>query len=113
MLPATDVRIALTTTASQQEAERIARALVEERLAACVNILPGLTSIYRWHGTVETANEILLVIKTTAANLDALEAAIQRLHSYEIPELLVLTPESASEPYLGWLLDQTTSPGAE
>lgn len=89
------------------------RALVEERLAACVNIVPGLTSIYRWHGAIETAGEILLIVKTTAANLDNLEAAIRRLHSYQVPELLALTPESASEPYLDWLLSQTTSPRAE
>jgi periplasmic divalent cation tolerance protein len=105
IVPVTDVRIALTTTGSQEEAERIARALVEARLAACVNIIPGLTSIYRWQGAVETAGEILLVVKTTAANLKALEAAIQRLHSYEVPECLVLTPEVAGKPYLDWLLE--------
>jgi len=113
IVPAADVRLVLTTTASRQEAERIARSLVEARLAACVNIIPGLTSIYRWQDAVETAGELLLVIKTTAANLAALEVAINRLHSYQMPELLVLTPESASEAYLDWLLDAAAHPSQE
>jgi periplasmic divalent cation tolerance protein len=107
---ATYSRLVLTTAISQDEAERIARSLVEEHLAACVNIIPGVTSIYRWQGALETATEILLLIKTTAANLDLLEAALHRLHSYEVPEFLVLTPESSTEPYLNWLL-QSVAPG--
>jgi periplasmic divalent cation tolerance protein len=103
-VPANDVRLILTTASSRDEAEQIARSLVDERLAACVNVTPGLTSIYRWKGETETADELLLLIKTTAANLDRLEAALRRLHSYEVPEFLVLAPESASEPYLNWLL---------
>jgi periplasmic divalent cation tolerance protein len=103
-VPANDVRLILTTASSRDEAEQIARSLVDERLAACVNVIPGLTSIYRWKGETETADELLLLIKTTAANLDRLEAALRRLHSYEVPEFLVLAPESASEPYLNWLL---------
>jgi periplasmic divalent cation tolerance protein len=109
-VPATDSRLVLTTAVSQDEAERIARTLVDERLAACVNIIPGVTSIYRWQGARETANEILLLIKTTATNLDPLESALHRLHSYEVPEFLVLTPESASQPWLNWLL-QSAHPG--
>jgi periplasmic divalent cation tolerance protein len=109
-VPATDSRLVLTTAVSQDEAERIARTLVDERLAACVNIIPGVTSIYRWLGALETAAEILLLIKTTAANLAPLEAALHRLHSCEVPEFLVLTPESASQPYLNWLL-QSATPG--
>jgi len=112
IVPATEVRIVLTTAGSPEEAERIARALVEDRLAACVNIVPGLTSIYRWKGAVETAGEILLVIKTTQANMPGLEAAIGRMHSYEVPELLVLTVESACKPYLDWLLSCATPPDA-
>ena len=104
IVPATEVRIVLTTVDSREQAERIARSLVDERLAACVNILPGLTSIYRWKENTETAEEFLLLIKTTAANLGRLEPALRRLHSYEVPEFLVLTPESASQPYLDWLL---------
>jgi periplasmic divalent cation tolerance protein len=106
-LPATDVRIILTTAGSREEAERIARSLVGDHLAACVNIVPGLTSIYRWQGKVEAAVEILLLIKTTAACLDQVEDAIRNLHSYEVPEFLVLTPESAGQPYLDWLLQST------
>ena len=109
-VPANDVRLILTTASSRDEAEQIARSLVDERLAACVNVIPGLTSIYRWKGETETADELLLLIKTSAANLDRLEAALRRLHSYEVPEFLVLTPESASEPYLNWLLQSTSPP---
>lgn len=105
IVPAEEVRIALTTAASQEEAERIAHALVEDRLAACVNIIPGLTSIYRWQGAVETAGEILLLIKTTVANLATVEEAVRRLHSYDVPEFLVLTPGAASKPYLDWLVE--------
>jgi periplasmic divalent cation tolerance protein len=101
-VPATDARIVLTTAGSQEEAERI---------AACVNIVPGLTSIYRWQGAVESAPEFLLLIKTTAANLNPLESALRRLHSYEVPEFLVLTPEAAAKPYLDWLL-QSASPSS-
>jgi periplasmic divalent cation tolerance protein len=104
IVPATDVRIVVTTAASRDEAESIAGRLVEERLAACVNLLPGLTSIYRWKGEVETAGELLLIIKTTAANLEPLESALRRLHSYEIPEFLVFTPDASGKPYLDWLL---------
>ena len=109
-VPATDVRLVLTTAGSRDEAELIAHALVDERLAACVNIVHGLTSIYRWKGETETAEEALLLIKTTAANLDRLETALGRLHSYEVPEFLVLTPDAASKPYLDWLLQSASPP---
>lgn len=98
------VRLVLTTVSSREEAERIAHSLVEERLAACVNIIPGLTSIYRWQGAVESASELLLLIKTSAAHIDRLQAALLRLHSYELPEFLVLPIDAASQPYLDWLL---------
>jgi periplasmic divalent cation tolerance protein len=110
IVPANDVRLVLTTAGSRDEAEQIARALVDERLAACVNIIPGLTSIYRWKGETESADEFLLLIKTTAASLDPIETALRRLHSYEVPEFLVLTPESAAKPYLEWLLESTGQP---
>ncbi len=90
----------------------VARALVDQRLAACVNIIPGLTSIYRWKGDVETASEFLLLIKTTAAHLDRIQDAINRIPSYEVPELIVLAPESVAKPYLDWLLQSVaSSPG--
>ncbi len=106
-VPAADVRLVLTTAGSRDEAELIARALVDEHLAACVNIVPGLTSIYCWKGDTETAEETLLLIKTTAANLDRLAIALDRLHSYELPEFLVLKPEAASKAYLDWLLSSS------
>lgn len=95
----------MTTAGSRDEAERIARALVDERLAACVSIIPGLTSVYRWQSKVETAAETLLLIKTTAANLEPLEATLRQLHSYQVPEFLVLTPESSGKSYLDWLVE--------
>lgn len=102
---AASVRLALTTAGSSDEAQRLARELVERRLAACVNLIPNLTSIYRWQGAVEQAHEILLLIKTTEKQLSALEAAIRELHPYDVPEFLVLSVESGSQPYLAWLLD--------
>jgi periplasmic divalent cation tolerance protein len=105
-----DIRIVLSTAGSRDEAERIALALVEPHLAACVNIVPGLQSIYRWQGKVERAEEVLLLIKTTAANLERVESVLRAAHSYDVPEFLVVTPESASQPYLRWLLDSTSPP---
>jgi periplasmic divalent cation tolerance protein len=107
IVPAQDVRLVLSTAGSREGAERITRALVEEHLAACVNLIPGLTSIYRWQGAVESAEEILLLIKTTAKSVDRIESLVRTLHSYDVPEFLVLGPEAASKPYLEWLLDST------
>ncbi len=107
IVSAAQVRLVLTTAGSREEAERIAAALVNERLAACVNLIPGLSSTYRWQGVVETAAEILLLIKTTAENLDRVEAGIRRMHSYELPEFLILRPDAAGEAYLDWLLNST------
>lgn len=102
----TDKRVALVTCASQEEASRIARALVTERLAACVNILESpVRSVYRWKGRVETAMEHLLVIKTRRARLRALEAAVKRLHSYQTPEIIALPVAEGSRRYLAWLDD--------
>ena len=96
-------RIVLTTTGSVESAQRIAQTLVERRLAACVNIIPGLTSVYRWQGAVETAAEILLLIKTSVEQLPALDAALHELHTYDVPEFLVLPIEAGSRLYLEWL----------
>jgi periplasmic divalent cation tolerance protein len=101
------LRLILSTAGSHDEADRIAHALVDAQLAACVNLLPGLQSIYRWQGKVESAGEVLLLIKTTAANLDRVESALRAAHSYEVPEFLVLTPESGSEAYVRWLLESS------
>lgn len=96
-------RIVLTTAADADEAGRIARALVEERLAACATLLGSAQSIYRWQGEVETATETLILIKTEAEQLAALELRLKALHSYQTPEFLVLAVDSGSRDYLGWL----------
>ena len=99
----TDKRIVLTTAGSEDEARKIARHLVENHLAACVNLVPRVESIYRWQGKVESATEWLLVIKTTTQRFPAVHDAIRELHSYEIPECVVLSVEDGSTPYLQWL----------
>ena|ERR1700716_1431205 len=103
----TDKRIVLTTAGSEQEARKIANSLVERRLAACVNILPKIESVYRWKGEVDSANEWLLLIKTKAEKFPAVRDAILELHSYEIPECIVLQIEDGSLPYLQWLNEST------
>ena len=103
----TDKRIVLTTAGSEQEARKIANSLVERRLAACVNILPKIESVYRWKGEVDSANEWLLLIKTRAEKFAAVRDAILELHSYEIPECIVLQVEDGSLPYLQWLDEST------
>jgi periplasmic divalent cation tolerance protein len=101
---AASIRVVLTTVGSLEEGRRMARALVERRLAACVNLVPNLTSIYRWQGAVEEAEEVLLVRKTTEDQLATLEAAVRELHSYEVPEFLALRVEAVGQPYLEWRL---------
>jgi periplasmic divalent cation tolerance protein len=96
-------RIVLTTAANPEEAGRLARTLVEEHLAACATVIPGVESIYRWKGQVESSAETMLLIKTGPDQLAALEARLHELHSYETPEFLVLRVESGSHPYLDWL----------
>ena len=99
----TDKIVALSTCASADEAERLARSLVEKRLAACVNIVPGIRSIYRWKDVIENEEEILLIIKTNRSLVREVHAEIQRLHSYEVPELIALPVVDGSEPYLAWM----------
>lgn len=96
-------RIILSTCADRAEADCISRSLVESELAACVNLVPGVESIYRWQGKVESATEILLIIKTTSERVKDVEKAIAELHSYDVPEFLVLEVHGGSEPYLQWL----------
>jgi len=99
-----DKMVVLVTCSSTAEARRIARAVVEARLAACVNILPGaVTSIYRWKGKVESAKERLLLIKTSRKLLPKLRAAIERLHSYDVPEFIALPVAAGSPAYLAWI----------
>jgi periplasmic divalent cation tolerance protein len=97
------IRIVLTTTATADEAARLGRILVEERLAACATSIPGVLSIYRWEGQVESASETLLLLKTGVDRIAALEARLHELHSYQTPEFLVVDAESASHAYAEWL----------
>lgn len=102
----TDKCLVLVTCASAAEARRIARAVVEARLAACVNILPGaVTSIYRWTGKVESARERLLLIKTSRKRLAKLQVTVERLHSYEVLEFIALPILAGSRAYLAWVDD--------
>ena len=101
----TNKRLVLTTTASLEEAKKVARALVESRLAACVNILPKIESMYRWEGKVEEAQEYLLLIKTTAGAFPAVREKIQQLHSYDVPECIAISVEEGSPSYLKWIED--------
>ena len=100
-------RIILTTVASTEEAEKIARDLVEHRLAACVNILPGLRSIYRWKGEISEEQELLLLIKTAASRIEDVFERLETIHSYELPEFVVIDPESMSADYAAWIEENT------
>jgi len=97
-------RIVFTTAATPDEAKRLARAFVDEQLAACVTLVPSVRSIYRWEGKVEDSTETLLLIKTGAEQLAALEARLHELHSYDTPEFLALRVEAGSRGYLDWML---------
>lgn len=99
----TAARLAFMTAPDAETAERIVRVLVEERVVACGNILPGLTSIYRWRGTVERDAEVLVILKTTADGVDRLLERAPALHPYEVPEVLVLEVGSGHPPYMDWL----------
>jgi periplasmic divalent cation tolerance protein len=102
--------VVLTALGAPPDAQRIARALVEERLAACVNVLPGVVSIYRWKGNVEQEPELLLVIKTLAERVDSLKARLLELHPYELPEVVVIPVVGGHKPYLDWIAQQVTPP---
>lgn len=99
--------VVLVTAPEVEVARRIAHELVGGGFAACVNVLPGLSSIYRWKGAVEEASEVLLVIKSVRARLAELEAQLTRLHPYDVPEFVVLEPTHVSAPYLAWLVAQS------
>ena len=102
-----DVVLVLTTVPDAPTGETIARALVEERLAACVNALAPMTSVYRWNGAVTRDEERQLIVKTTRERVAEVEARIAALHPYELPELLVVAAEGGSERYLGWVRAET------
>ncbi len=98
-----EVSVVLSTAPNAEVAAQIAKTLVEESLAACVNLLPGVTSIYRWQGKVEEEPEVLLVIKLAADGLATLEARLLELHPYDTPEVVTLAPERVEPRYLAWL----------
>ena len=103
----TSIRVVLCTVPSEQVGETLARTLLEERLVACVNILPGVRSLYRWQGKLEDERELLLVMKTQAARYAELEARIRALHPYEVCEVLALDVAQGSDAYLHWLRSET------
>jgi periplasmic divalent cation tolerance protein len=104
----TNARLVLTTAGSHPEAKKIAHALVERRLAACVNIVPQIESVYRWQGNVETATEWLLLIKTQAGSFERVREAVKELHSYDLPECVMLEVSAGSNDYLNWIAESTT-----
>jgi periplasmic divalent cation tolerance protein len=108
-VPSSRARIIITTVAAEQEARSLARRLVDDRIAACVNIVGPIRSIYRWRDAIEDEAEFLLLIKTTSNRLKEAERRVSELHSYEVPELLVISPERGSASYLAWLRDATSS----
>ncbi|MFQ5537214.1 MAG: divalent-cation tolerance protein CutA [Gemmatimonadota bacterium] len=102
----TEVCIALVTAPDSETAERVGRTLVEERLAACVNILPGVVSVYRWEGRVVREGEVLAVLKTTCAAGKRLVQRVRELHPYDVPEVLILNVDEGSAPYLDWVVGE-------
>jgi|SRR5581483_3604120 len=99
----TDKQIVLSTAGSKEEAQTIARALVDRQLAACVNIIGPIDSVYRWKGSVESSAEFMLIIKTTAEHFESVQEAILELHSYELPECIAMDIENGSSEYLDWI----------
>jgi periplasmic divalent cation tolerance protein len=106
----TEVRVVLTTAPSIEVAERIAGALVEERLAACATVVPGVVSIYRWEGALRREGEVLVVLKTTGEGVESLRSRVVELHPYDVPEVLALGVQAGHEPYLAWVRDEVRRP---
>lgn len=100
-----DAIVVFMTSANADEARRIANELVERQLAACVQILPEIESVYRWNGEVQRETELLLLAKTTAAQFDDLERVVREIHSYDTPEIVAVKMAHVSEPYRAWLVD--------
>jgi periplasmic divalent cation tolerance protein len=101
------LRVVLVTAPSAEVGEKIARTVVEERLVACVNVLAGVTSIYRWQGRVEQASEVLLVMKTVQDRLATLTSRVKELHPYSVPEVLALPVDAALPAYAEWIAEET------
>jgi len=106
------VMLALTTAPSAEVGERIGRSLVEDRLAACANVVAGITSIFRWKGSMEREDEVLVILKTTGGGVPALEKRLVELHPYEVPEVIVLPVEAGHAPYLAWVRAEVGGDGA-
>ena len=102
------VVLVLTTLGASADATRFARTLVEERLAACVSVLPAMTSIYRWKGSVDEDREQQVIMKTTSDRVPALEARLRQLHAYEVPEFIVIPASGGSAAYLGWVVESVS-----
>jgi periplasmic divalent cation tolerance protein len=109
-VPSDHFVVVLTTFPADRDAERLARTLVEERLAACVNVLPPMRSIYTWQGAIETAEERQLLIKTSANRVPELESRLKALHPYDVPEFIVLPITTGSAAYLTWIGESTSRP---
>lgn len=110
-----EVRIVLCSFPDTDAARRVGTRLIEQQLAACVNLIPGVESAYRWQGQIESAQEVLALIKTDAATYPKLQNSLEALHPYECPEILSITPDAVSEPYAAWLnacLNDRPAPGA-
>jgi len=101
--PPSELIVVLTTAGSDEEARRLARALVERKLAACVSVVPGVRSVYRWRGRICDESEMLLVSKTTRARFETLATAIRELHSYDVPEIVALPADAVDPAYAAWL----------
>jgi len=110
MNPDRSAVVATTTTPTRPEAERIARELVQRRLAACVQLVDPIRSVYRWEGQVQEDSEVLLVIKSVAALIPAIEGLLRELHPYEVPELLAVRVAAGSRAYLDWLEECVLTP---
>lgn len=106
-MSATDARVVFVTTPDGVVAESIGRTVVDENLAACAKILPGIRSMYRWEGEIVDTAEVLLLLKTTAARVEALRARVVELHPYDVPEFLAVDVSSAHAPYLDWMRENT------
>jgi periplasmic divalent cation tolerance protein len=104
----TTITLNLCTCPDQATAERLAGQLVERRLAACVNILPGITSVFSWQGRIEREQEVLLLIKTAAERVEAMQQVLAELHPYEVPEIINLPVATGHQPYLEWVRQCTT-----
>jgi periplasmic divalent cation tolerance protein len=105
--PSTEVIVVFITAPNEKEAAGIARSLVESKLAACVNIIKNIRSIYSWQGNIEDDSEVLMIVKTKKGLFSALSSRIRELHSYDVPEIIALPLIDGSEDYIKWLLDST------